>query len=328
MKTRTAISLALGMTLALGGAMTINGYEADAKPAAAKAKKQDKPRLNQILGDLKWGVSSEQAKKAIAEIIMDDFRKKTDGNTDLSFVDKSRKAHSQRVENMQKSYIVLTRDNSASLGVSIVGEEFMPDANESLIIQNDDIATKYYFFKDDKLYKVAVVYDSNYIGSVAFDTFCASTAQKYGPAKNEVWDDDGNFLESVWTDKTDVTLTVKNKYESYRTFLMVFADSGVESKLQKDHKVYFKSLNSGPEVSSAIDALTDESGAGAGSSIDDLLGKKTQVDLLAGLSQEDIDIINGKTTAKEIEKKKKAKAKKDKDARKNDAKAKQGLEIF
>ena len=140
--------------------------------------------------------------------------------------------------------------------------------------------------------------------------------------------DDGNFLESVWTDKTDVKLTVKNKHASYSTFLMVFTDDSVESKLQKDHKAYYRSLNSGPEVSSAIDALTADSSPEEGSSIDDLLGKKTKVDLLAGLSQEDIDVINGKTTEKEIEKKKKAKAKKAAKDRKSDAKAKQGLEIY
>ena len=329
MKTRIWLSLALGLIVAASGTMLATSHEAQAKPAAgAKAKKSDKVTLKQSLGRLSWGMSSEEAKRVISDIIMDDFRAKTDGNSDLSFVDNTRKAHTQRVENMQKSYMVLTRENSAGLGVSIVGEEFMPDANESLIIQNDDIATKYYFFKDDKLYKMAVVYDSNYIGAIAFDTFCATTAQKYGPAKNEVWDDDGNFLESVWTDKTDVKLTVKNKHASYSTFLMVFTDDSVESKLQKDHKAYYRSLNSGPEVSSAIDALTADSSPEEGSSIDDLLGKKTKVDLLAGLSQEDIDVINGKTTEKEIEKKKKAKAKRAAKDRKSDAKAKQGLEIY
>lgn len=327
MKTRIGVSLALSLAVIAGGALTAS-YDAFAAPTAAKSKRADKATLKQSLGPLSWGMSSEQAKKVIADIIMEEFREKTYGNSDLSFVDNTRKAHAQRIENMQKSYLVLTRENSSGLGVSIVGEEFMPDANESLIVQNDDSATKYYFFKDDKLYKMAVVYDANYIGGMAFDTFCAKTAQKHGPAKDEVWDDDGNFLESVWVDGTDVKLTIKNKHASYSTFLMVYSDDSVESKLQKDHKAYFQSLNSGPEVSSAIDALTADSSEGDGSSVDALLGKKTKVDLLAGLSQEDIDIINGKTTEKEIEKKKKAKAKKAEKDRKSDAKAKQGLEIY
>lgn len=321
--------LALSFMVASSGAMMMTSQEAFAKPSATKrAKPAAKPTLAQSLGDLKWGMSSEQAKKIIAEKIMDDFRAKTEGNSDLSFVDNTRKAHAQRVENMQKSYMVLTRENSSSLGVSIVGDEFMPDNNESLIIQSEDIATKYYFFKDDKLYKMAVVYDSSYLGPVAFDTFCATTAQKYGPAQKEIWDDEGTFMESIWTDKSDVKLVVKNKHSSYSTFLMVFVDDSVESKLQANHKAYFASLNSGPEVSSAIDALTADSDDAGASSIDAMLGKKTQVDLLAGLSQEDIDIINGKTTEKEIEKKKKEKAKKQEKARKSDAKAKQGLEIY
>lgn len=303
---------------------------ADAKPAATKkAKKKDaKPGISDILGALSWGMDADKAKLVIADNIMDDFAKKVEGNTDHSYVDNLRQTYTKRIENMQKSYMVLTRDNSASLSVSIVGEEFMPDTGEALIMSREDIATKYYFFNAGKLYKIAVVYDSSYIGPIAFDTFVATTAQKYGPAKDEVWDDDANFVEAIWKDGSPVTLTVKNKYSSYNTFLMVFADEKVEKELAAKHDDYFKKMNAGPEVSSAIDALTADDSEMGGSSIDALLGKTTKVDLTAGLSQEDIDIINGVTTEKELEKKKKAKAKKRDKDRKSDAKAKAGLEIF
>lgn len=299
-----------------------------APPSKEKAAKSDaKPSLNSVLGSLKWGMSADKAKSIIADKIMGDFRSKSEGNSDLSYVDKLRRQHTDRVENMQKSLINLTRDNSASMGVSIIGEEFMPDAGESVLTSREDNATKYYFFKSDKLYKVAVVYDSAYLGPVAFDTFCATTEKKYGKANNEVWDDDGNFLASVWTEG-DTKLTVKNKYAAFNTVLMVFAKDSVEKELAAKHKEYAASLNQGPEVSSAIDALTADSGGGDTSSVDAMLGKTTKVDLLAGLSQEDIDIINGVTTEKEIEKKKKAKAKKAAKDHKKDAKAKAGLEIF
>lgn len=317
----------LTLSLAFAG-LSSAGYVPAAAAAPSKAEKNAKPALNQILGKLSWGMSSEKAKTIIADQIMDEFRAKTNGNSDLTFVDNTRKLHSDRIENMQKSYMQLTSDNSASLGVSIVGEEFKPDFGEAVITQREDDATKFFFFKDDKLYKIAVVYDASRMNKIAFDTFCSQTAQKYGPAAKEVWDDEGNFNEAVWTDKTNVKLTVKNKYASYSTFLMVFSDDSVESKLAQAHKEYAASLNAGPEVSSSIDALTADPTDGGDSSVDALLGKETKVNLLAGLSQEDIDIINGKTSEKEIEKKKKAKAKKAEKDRKNDAKAKQGLAIY
>lgn len=319
--------LAVVMIVAGSGVFLMTSSDAEAKPKAAATKSN--PTLADVLGTLKWGMSVDTAKKIIGEKIMDDFAKKAEGNTDLSYVDKIRKLHDDRADNMRKSYMMLTKDNSTTLSVSIVGEEFMPDAGESLLMQREDIATKYYFFKDDKLYKVAVVYDSSYIGEIAFDTFCSQTAKKYGQAKDEVWDDDGNFMESIWTDKTNVKLIVKNKYASYNTFLMVFVDDSVEKNLSAKHKAYYDDLNRGPEVSSAIDALTDDSGDNAVNSVDALLGKQTKVDLLAGLSQEDIDVINGVYTQEEEEKQKKAKSKKPKEKPKKDtAKAKAGLEIF
>lgn len=327
MKKYLSAILAVLFTVSCGSAVMLVSDYADAKPKNAASKDSKKATVSASLGNLKWGMSSNDCKKIVGDKIMDDFRTKSEGNSDLSYVDNLRKTHTDRVESMQKSYLQLTRDNSAMLSASIVGDEFMPDAGEALLTSREDNATRYYFFKDDKLYKMAIVYDSAYLGPIAFDTFCATTEQKYGKAKDEIWDDDGNFLASVWTDG-NVKLTVKNKYVSYSTVLMVYTDDAVEKTLTAKHKAYFDSLNAGPEVSSEIDALTADSGEDAGSSIDALLGKKTKVDLLAGLSQEDIDIINGKTTEKEIEKKKKAKAKKAAKDRKNDAKAKQGLEIF
>lgn len=331
MKKHLSTIFAIILAVSCGSSALLVSDYADANPkkapSAAKNKTQQAQGLAANLNGLKWGMSAEQAKTIISNNIMNEFRAKAEGNTDLSYVDLLRKTHSERVENMQKSFLTFTRDNSAAISVSIVGEEFMPDAGETMLTSRDDNATRYYFFKNDKLYKMALVYDSSYIGPVAFDTFCAQTEQKYGKAKQEIWDDDGLFLESIWSDSTDVKLTIKNKYSSYNTFLMVFSDDAVESALIAKHKSYAESLNAGPEVSSAIDALTAESDSEGDSSIDALLGRKTEVDLLAGLSQEDIDIINGVTTEKELEKKKKAKAKKERDNRKNDAKAKEGLVI-
>jgi len=311
--------------LATAGAFTISVNDAAAKPAKEKKTNAD---LSASLGSLTWGMSSDKAKTVIGNKIMDDFRTKSYGNTDLSYVDNLRKTHTDRVENMQKSYTNLSVDNSAMLSVSIVGEEFMPDAGESMLTSREDIATKYYFFKDDKLYKMAVVYDSAYIGPIAFDTFVATTAQKYGPATEELWDDDGNFTDAIWKDKSNVTLTVKNKYQSYSTFLMVFADESVEKPLHAKHMAYFEKMNSGPEVSAAIDSLTEDDPSGGNNSVDAILGKKTEVNLMAGLSQEDIDIINGVTTKEEIEKKKAKAKKKAAKQKKSDAKAKAGLTIY
>ena len=319
--------LAIVFATTCGSSILLSSDYAVADDSRKAAKSDSKPSLVSVLGSLKWGMSSDKAKAIIAEKIMADFRTKSEGNSDLSYVDNLRKQHSDRVENMQKSLLHMARDNSASMGVSIIGEEFMPDAGESILMSREDNATKYYFFQNDKLYKLAVVYDSSYLGPVAFDTFCATTEQKYGKPVKEVWDDDGNFLESIWTEG-DTKLTVKNKYAAFNTVLMVFANDSVEQSVAAKHKEYAASLNQGPEVSSAIDALTADSTDGNTSSVDAMLGKSTKVDLLAGLSKEDIDIINGVTTEKEIEKKKKAKAKKAAKDRKKDAKAKAGLEIF
>ena len=318
------------IALALCLTFSVSAIVSTVSPAEVQAKKPEtpaKPSVEDILGNLTWGMDHETVIKRLTEKINEDYRAKVKGTLDESYADLMRKTYTERADNMRKSYIPLMKDNVASLSVSIIGEEFMPDNNESMLTQREEIATKYFFFINDKLYKIAIVYDSSYLGPVAFDSFCATTEAKYGKPYDEIWTDDGDFMESIWKDKSTI-LSVKNKYASYNTFLMVFAEEATNTPLVAQHKQYYKSVNSGPEISADIDLLTADDGEDIGSSVDDILGKKTEVDLLAGLSQEDLDVIAGKTNPNETEAQKKAKANKKNTKKKNDAKAIQGFTVY
>lgn len=318
------IALALCLTFAVSAVVTT------VAPADVQAKKNDKAvkaSVEDILGNLSWGMDHETVMKRITEKMNEDYRAKVKGTLDESYADMLRKNYSERAENMRKSYTQLMKDNVASLSVSIVGEEFMPDNNESMLTQRDEIATKYFFFLNDKLYKIAIVYDSDYLGPIAFDTFCATTEEKYGRAYDEVWTDEGDFMEAIWKDKSTI-LNVKNKYASYSTFLMVFSEEATSKPLVEQHKRYYESVNSGPEISADIDLLTADDNEEVDSSVDAILGKKTEVNLLAGLSEADLATINGTPQQQEEEAQKKAKAKKKTNKKKNSAKAKQGLAIY
>jgi len=282
-KFAVALCLIFACGVAVSTIMPADVAAKDKKEAAAK------PSIEDILGKLSWGMGHEQVQKILAEKINEDYLAKVKGQRDESYADTMRKTYSERGDNMRKSYMQLMHDNVANLSVSIIGEEFMPDNNESLIVQREDIATKYFFFYNDKLYKIAVVYDSNYIGALAFDSFVATAEAKYGKAKDEVWDDDANFLEADWyTDATQ--LAIKNKYSSYSTCLMVFSEKATEKPLLAQHKSYYDSINSGPDISSDIAALAGDDDSDYSGSVNAILGKDTKVDLLAGLSQEDRDI--------------------------------------
>lgn len=299
--------------------------------SSALAQSVTSSSLDTILQGMSWGMNHKQVLASIEKSVMADYRKKAEGIVDLQYADRIRKLQVSRIDDMNKSYMELKGDKTATLSVSIIGEEFAPDNDESLLTIKDDVATKYYFFHKDKLYKIAVVYDTNYLGGVAFDTFVSTTEQKYGKPFSEAWDDDGNFNAAMWKDKKANVLNVKNKYASYNTFLMLFYEESANKSLEAVHIEHAKKVSAGPSVGSDIDALTQDSG-GDSNSTDSILGKSTKVDLLAGLSQDEIDIINGKTTAAEVEKKKKAKAKKAAAAKKKKDKkkaaAKEGLFIY
>ena len=282
--------------------------------------------LDPILGKLSWGMPHDKVMNILEKELMAEFQTKASGNTDLAYADRLRKSYTETAENMKKSYIQLMKDNSGSLSVSIIGEEFAPDNSESMLTKREADATKYYFFFQDKLYKIAVVYDSNMMGNVSFDRYAGETSEKYGRAFSEGFDEEGFFMESTWKDKQKNCLTVKNKQASYNTFLSVYYSDEINKQIAPIHEEIRARNAAGPDVSADIDDLSSGTFDALNSNknpVNDLIGSSTKIDLLAGLSQEEIDIIEGKITAEEAEKLKKKKAPKSDGKKKNDKKANQ-----
>ncbi len=244
-------------------------------------------RLDAVLAGLEWGQSHEKVLAALEKIVMDDFRNATIGMTDLSRTDRIRKQYVDKVDRIKSSFMQLAGDATASLEVSIVGTEFLRDNNEAVIVVRDDVATKYLFFVNNQLYKVAVAYDPSYIGGMAYDTFARATSDKYGPVFDEKLDEDGFVVETVWEDTAGHRLRLLNMEDTYDTFLMVFTEVGLESAVLDKHVVMRAKRSAGPSVSSDIDALTEGEDARTGSAVDALIGVDTRVDLMAGIPEEE-----------------------------------------
>ncbi|MDX9721573.1 MAG: hypothetical protein RBU37_12560 [Myxococcota bacterium] len=276
-----------------------------------------KQSLDSILTEsgLSWGMTRDQVITALRKQFDAKMVAETKGVDDIARRDKIRKSYDDRFKLIEESYLELAAGERSGLEVSIVGDQFVTGNNESVLTSIEEVATKYYFFIDNQLYKIAVTYDPAYIGGLAFDTFAAKTNEKYGSPDSEDLDEEGFFVGAMWKDKKGNRLRILDRSLHYNSFLMTFSSIELEAPLVEKHAAAAASRKAGPAVSSDIESLTEgEDTVADGSAVDDILGTSTKVDLLAGLPQEEIDAMN----ETEEEKKKKKKEKKKKTRKKKD----------
>lgn len=300
---------------------------------AKKSKKSSKP-LGGILNGLEWGQSKDKVMERLAEIIMEEFALKGADISDMGKRDRLKKQYDKRVERIGKSHKVFKSSERSGLEVSIVASEFVPDNSESVLVVREEIATKYYFFLNDELYKVAVAYDPDYIGELAFDSFVAAVTKKYGDPADEGVDEEGYFIMASWEDAEGTRLRVNNAADLYDTYLMSFSNMEREALVAEKHDAANSKRVVEPSVSADIDALVDDGDINSGNAADAILGGGTAVDLKAGLPQEDIDamadgdIVSGdqgdKGGTSDKKKKKKVKKKKKKKGEFGDVEKKEG----
>jgi len=255
--------------------------------------------------DLTWGMTSKQVLKKIEEHVMNEYEEEAAKVSQHRKKDMLRRKAEKRFERIAKSHKEFKSGKRSGLEVSVVADEFVPDNNESVIVVKDDKATRYYFFVHDKLYKLAIAYDPNYIGNLSFDTFAKHVAKKYGSAKKEKKDADGFFVQAIWEDGSGNRLRVDDKWQTYETYLMAFSDTNLESQVAEKHAAAIDKRYAEPAVSSDIESLTEGEDK-SGSAVDAILGGDTQVDLKAGLPEEDLKAMAEDDIVKEKDKKDKA----------------------
>lgn len=236
-------------------------------------------QLAGVLETLTWGAPHEDVLKYAEAKLTAEFDKKAK-DADTYKRDKLRQQLRQDVQKVAETYKELKAGQNSGLELSIVSGEFIKGNNESVLSMRDKVATRYFFFIDDRLYKISVAYDPEYLNGINFEDFLGSVAKKYGEQKELLEDDIGALVQGVW--ETDGTrLRVHDQTGTYKAFLMTFSDIELENKVAAAHDAANKA-RSGPEVSSDIDDLA----MADGTSITDE-GEAVKFDLTGSLSPEE-----------------------------------------
>ena len=284
------------------------------------AKKRSGSELAAVLGEVQWGDSKEAVLEKMKSQLMDEAKKDGKIKKDPILLQKARKRALDRFNAAKKSYKRLDGDNTG-YEVSVIADEFSTNNGEAFIRVKDKVAQRFYFFIDNKFYKLVVAYNGSYLRDTDFETFVATSARKYGRPTSAEYDEirgEEQLALVTWEDP-ETAMSVKNKKELFDTYTMAFTDRQTLKRLEDSKRRVGGSDKDADELSSAVQDLMVSSEVDSNANVvDRMAGGKTDIDFSKGRPKddqnlrydEDGNVIEGDEVAAKKDTKKKSKKKK------------------
>jgi hypothetical protein len=238
-----------------------------AGPAAAAAAKKKAPgkvaapnasqgEVDKLKGDFKWGMSPDEVMAKMVQKLegtYDDRLKKT--VNDPTQQDRVRKQMRAEVEKVKQHSLVKFDGQKTGYDVSIIDQELVHGAGESMLVAKEETATRYFFFADDHLFKMFIAFDKDMLQGKGFKEFGQLMQGRFGKAR-EVYVDERSKAgvthkldHYVWNSKGGDVLRLVDRSAFYDVYCLVIYEGSVEQRMAEAGKAHVKAQQS--------DALVD-----------------------------------------------------------------------
>lgn len=272
-------SLAAVCVLGVAAPAVAQGDEA---PVAAVDDGQPKKKegLSAVLDTLDWGAPST----AVLDMLEAEVEKRYEeilAKADTLEVDRILRRKNAEVKTIRDS-LVRFDGQRTGFEASVIDEDFRAQNGEALIKVEDGPAQRYFFFKDEQLWKVLVIYSSNVARQLAFEGFIQQIEKKYGSAASRQEDAKGEVVGATWEDA--LTRLVAQDRSLFGTYAMVFLDKqrGVAIEAGRPPRQAALTPVIDPAADSMIADIMAEGGGAGNDVVDHITGNEHQVRLQVG----------------------------------------------
>jgi hypothetical protein len=261
----TRLAIALVAALLVTG--TLSGV-GEAKPEkAGKAKAVDKAaptasasELDKLKGDYKWGMTPDEVVGKVQERLRATYDEKLKKSAhDPTRHDRIRKEMISEADKL-KGKVIKFDGQTTGYDVSIIDQEFVQNNGESMLTAKEDTATRYFFFKDDRLYKMFIALDKEMLQGKSFRDFGKLMQARFGKAREVTVQEKTKagvqikLDHFVWGSKGGDKLRLVDRSEFYDVYCLVIYDGNVE----KEQEAIRLSRRTGPKQDALVEAVTSK----------------------------------------------------------------------
>jgi len=263
----------------------------DAPPAAEE--EQPKPVGAVFLEGLPWGATPAAVVAHFEKLFWQRFAERKKSIKDPIEIERLRRRTERDVGEMRSRHVKFDKGTTA-YRVSIIEEEFKTGTNESVFRIDDAEAQRYYFFVNDRLWKVFFAYSLSVARARPFASRIEEFVRSYGPyaahktATRKVEGAPTEVLAEVrWEDATS-RLRLEDRSPFFGTYVLILTDRPTEDRIgelrgELPGASAVPGLGTDPSVHSLVGSVeADDSGAGDDEDIiDQIVGQPTVVDVVS-----------------------------------------------
>ncbi len=228
-------------------AVGLSPSEAAPKKAAkaAKAKKAapaaipnaNAEEIEKLKGEFKWGMSVEQVQKAVEQRVRDSYAEELKkALKDPTQYSRMRSQVEKEVKAIKANYVKF-EGRKTGYDVSIVDQEFAHKTDESMLVARDDKNTRYYFFENERLYKIFIAFGKEMLADKTFTDFGALMQARFGKAKAVMVEEAKKAGVSAkldhyeWASASGDGLRLVDRSEFYDVYCLVIYDRSQAERL-------------------------------------------------------------------------------------------------
>lgn len=179
-------------TLSIAAVGVVPSEAAPKKAAkAAKAKKAapaaipnaNAEEIEKLKGEFKWGMSVDEVQKAVEKRVRESYAEELKkALKDPTQYSRMRSQVEKEVKAIKANYVKF-EGRKTGYDVSIVDQEFAHKTDESMLVARDDKNTRYYFFANERLYKIFIAFGKEMLEDKTFTDFGELMQARFGKAK-------------------------------------------------------------------------------------------------------------------------------------------------
>lgn len=205
------------------------------KAAAAAPPNANAEEIDKLKGEFKWGMTVDEVQKAVEKRVRDsyaeDLKKALKDPTQYS---RMRSQMEKEVKAIKSNYVKF-EGKKTGYDVSIVDQEFSHKNDESMLVARDDKNTRYYFFVNERLYKIFIAFGKEMLEDKSFTDFGQLMQARFGKAKAVMVEEakkggvEAKLDHYVWASAAGDGLRLVDRSEFYDVYCLVIYD-GKESE--------------------------------------------------------------------------------------------------
>ncbi|AKF06376.1 hypothetical protein [Sandaracinus amylolyticus] len=238
---------------------------------AAAAAPEEAPQSAAIapaLGDLRWGMTPEETFNHLKGQVETGYRERLQkaARTDAIQEDRLRGQMQEETRRLRSSYVRF-RGQASGWDTAFIRDEFTHGNNESMMLWRDEAthSQRFYFFINDRLWKVYQAFDAAVFAGATFDQFSEAIQGRFGRGVQR----SGALVEgrapSQWIEWQDASTRLRaiDQTRFYGFFCLVFED---KATLQQLPQLRTHTVQRGGEGHALVESVTREEDAQPGGS--------------------------------------------------------------